>query len=150
MQLSVKSESNDTCSSDILHKVLYCLPQSVTKCKKYNKNQPKLNPFCYLSPTLLVIKLSMTLIIKKNLNMAVHVKWRCAAQKENLTHEPKRAPGQNLSVDLVSFLGGLGGWMVERAFLAYREWCSPASHRDCSTRTLGSDIIYKIKKITTG
>lgn len=40
-------------------------------------------------------------------------------KKINLTHEPKQEPAQNLSVDLVSFLGGLGGWMVERTFLAY-------------------------------
>lgn len=62
-------------------------------------------------------------------------------------HEPKQAPIQNLSVDLVSFLGGLGGWMVERTFLAYWEWYSPAFHSDCSIRTLGSDIIWKKKKI---
>lgn len=30
-------------------------------------------------------------------------------KKGHLTHEPKQAPGQNLSVDLVSLLGGLGG-----------------------------------------
>lgn len=71
-------------------------------------------------------------------------------KEKSKTHEPKQAPIQNLSVDLVSFLGGLGGWMVERTFLAYWEWYSPAFHSDCSIRTLGSDIIWKKKKIEEG
>lgn len=53
------------------------------------------------------------------------------------------APGQNLSVDLVSRLGGLGGLISDSTSLAYLLWCRPASHRACSTRTLGSHTIWK-------
>lgn len=46
-------------------------------------------------------------------------------------------------MDLVSRLGDLGGLITDRTSLAYRLWCRPASRRACSTRTLGSDTIWK-------
>lgn len=56
----------------------------------------------------------------------------------------KQKLGQNLSMDLVSRRGSLGGSMTDRTSLAYWLWCRPASRRACSTRTLGSDTIWKI------
>lgn len=50
---------------------------------------------------------------------------------------------QNFSVDFVSRLGGLGGLIWDRASLAYWFWCTPASRKACSARTLGSDTIWE-------